>query len=248
MLNRTAMARELGVSVRLLRTHDVPNPAPVSLLVHMLFEPPDWLREAWSSCVRVARSSRSPRTLDRLSAHPYPSVRLFVAANETTAPDALRRLSTDHSVSVRRNLLANPSVPVDALDVLVSDGQVIDGYEMYLANNPSAPIALREGIKLYEFDRPALAAMVNTVLTSPLFDEKSGDPLPGVVGPGELLLDHIMEDEGGRWSDSPARDLLCASPHIVQFTDATIEVFCGLAEETTCSLPELVIAVQVVLR
>ena len=116
---------------------------------------------------------------------------------------------------------------------------------MYLANNPSAPVALREGIRLYEFDRPALAAMVNTLLTSPLFDGKSGDPLPWRGGPGELLLVHIIEDEvAGRFA---ARDLLCASPHIVQFTDAMVEVFCGLAEETTCSLPEFVIAVQVIL-
>jgi hypothetical protein len=242
MLNRSALARALGVSAGWLRKHAVPNPTPVSMMVHYLVDQPDWLQSEWYRAVDLGGHSRSRASLERLSKHPWPVVRRQVAANVATPPDA------DASLHVRRGLLGNRSVPVDVLRCLVADNAVMDGHESYLANNGGAPIDLREGIDLNRFDKKALGSMMNLVLEVPIFAEGTGKLLPGVAGPGEKVLGDIVDEGGGPWWSAPARDLLCTARRIVDFDEAGAEVFTHLAEEVGCSLPELVGAIEAVLR
>ena len=247
MLNHTTLARELGVTTARLRKHDVPNPTPVSSLVHLLCHQPDWLFDAWYRCVDRAEHSKNPKVLERLSTHPWYVVRHTVAKNEAAAPDTLTRLGADIALTVRRSLLGNLCVPEDVLRRLVAEDGLLQHYEHCLANNVGAPLDLREGISIQEYDKAPLASVVNSALEAPLFDERTGDPLPGVSGPGELLLARLIDEQGGRWHGAPVRELLRAAPHVAGFGEAAVEVFVGLTETLSCSLAGLVGAVEAVL-
>jgi len=92
-----------------------------------------------------------------------------------------------------------------------------------------------------------LGSILDSVLQAPIFDERTGRLLRGVVGHGEMLLGDIVDEGGGLWWDAPACALLGVARQIDAFDEAATEVFLHLSEEMECALPELVEVVGVVL-